>query len=194
MTPKERNALTKRLDAIETAVKNPPRSLRQGIAVPVIGWIAAIAAAILTAWFTTKFETDAAGRAKDAETRAEMLAKNEVELYGHLSVLREKVCVGFERFIKTKGRHDVTAEDASKTLYYLLQTQKDIVPSTVERPLRELNNYVNSKKAELSSVPKSEWYKRTDALLKEAEDRNQTVRRELSAWFQSISASEGTAP
>jgi len=174
--------LGRRLRAIENTLKHSRRSLWDRFFVPLIAWLAAIASAFLTAWFTTSL----AGTAKDAETRAEILAKNELDLYSQIAVLREQVFLGFERFTKTQGVYDPPAEGASKTLELVLNTRPEALPSEVRETLRELNLYVNSRKAELSVLPKSQWSQKVGEFMVEATSRNEKARAESLKWSKTL--------
>jgi hypothetical protein len=171
--------LDRRLSAIENGVTRSRRSRWDRFFVPLIAWLAAIASAVLTAWFTNQF----AGAAKDAETRAEILAKNELDLYSQIAVLREKIFVGFERFTKTQGVYDPATEEASKTLQTVLETRTETLPSDVAAALRELNHYVNARKAELSALPRQQWSQKIGGFMEEATARNEKARTETLRWF-----------
>lgn len=174
--------LDRRLSAIENALTHPPRSWWDRAFVPVIAWVAAIASAVLTAWFTNQF----AGATKDAETRADILAKSEVDLYSQTADLRQKIFVGFERFTKTQGVYDSAAEEASKTLQLVLDTRSETLPSDVATALRELNQYVNARKAELSLLPKPQWNQKVVGFVAEATSQNEKARAASIKWFQAI--------
>jgi hypothetical protein len=179
MNANDWDELGRRLSAIESALTRSRRSWWDKFFVPLIAWLAAIASAVLTAWFTSQF----AGAAKDAETRAEILAKNELDLYSQIALLREKIFVGFERFTKTQGEYDPAAEEASKTLQTVLETRGETLPSEVAEALRELNHYVNARKAELSLLPKSQWSQKVGGFVSDATARNERARAESLKWF-----------
>ena len=175
MTENEWQNLSERLTAIENAAKEKPRSLWQSVFVPVITWLAAIAAAFLTAWFTA--------RMAGTQERQVFIAKNDVELYGQLVILREKVFVGFERFIKTKGRYDKEAEEASEKLLSILDTQQHVLPVELEQALRGLNTYVNKEKADLLKVPKPQWNDKAREMFNGAVKENDAAQAKLADWY-----------
>lgn len=182
MNPNDWAELERRLSGIEETLKHPRKSWWDSFFVPLIAWLAAIGSALLTAWFTTQF----AGAAKDAETRAEILAKNELDLYPQVAVLRERIFVGFERFTKTQGLYDPSTEEASKTVQMVLDTRTETLPSEVVEALRDLNNYVNARKAELSALSKSQWSQKVGEFMAEATSRNEKARAESLRWFQKL--------
>jgi hypothetical protein len=175
-------ATAEQIRILKESIEKRPFSWWTNLLVPVIAWAAAIASALLTAKCTADFQSTNAAL---TEIRTK-IAKDKTEAYSQVSVLREIVFVGFERFIKTRGRKDDSADEASARLFTMLDTQKQLIPNEVEQPVRALNNYVNQKKVDLGKVPRDQWRGIETDILSEAQRRNETARSSLAKWYQAL--------
>lgn len=176
------NATAEKVAKLKEAIEKPPFAWWANVLVPVIAWLAAVASALLTAKCTADFQSHNAGL---TEIRIKK-AKDKIDAYSQLSVLRETVFVGFERFIKTRGGKDDLADADSAKLFTMLDTQKQLIPSDVEVPVRSLNNYINQKKADLGKVPKLQWSGIEADILAAAGRLNDTARSSLANWYQRL--------
>lgn len=187
LVPDDWKELGRRLESIEESVKAARKKWWEIWLFPIVAWISAIIAALISARYTAELKVSDAEATKRGELRASKVYGDSFDLYAKIRDSRVKIFDSLVKYLAAKGTYIGIGEDedAAEEIFRILDARGSDIPRETAEAMRNLVQHVAETKLRLSKLPGANWTG-LEGIYSKARELNTAAEAAIGNWRHNI--------